>query len=602
MAILVGPWGGQDGFYWDDGVYSTIRQLEISHGAGIDSIRIEYDIDGRSFWSEKHGGSGGDKIDKVRLEYPNEFLTSVHGHYGNFYELGPVFVRSLTFDSNKRTYGPFGVEKGTYFTFPKMHGKIVGFLGKYGWYLNSLGFYVEPLHKPNNTPSNYIHHHSQQNIAHGTDKTYEYSMIQGSPGTNYDAIFAIRQKDEHRNNSPPINFFPQISHEAKNQIPNNVIPSKTERAPSENIKGVVVTSGPWGGEGGALFDDGVYDGIRQIILSRNVAVVSIRVCYVRNERHVWGNKNGGAGAFKSDKIVFDYPSEILTHLTGHHGPMMIMGPNVIKSLTFHTTKGKYGPYGDEQGELFSTKLKQGSMVVGFHGRKGLFLDSIGVHVVEGKILSELASSSSHNSKDAIVSAPIISPISKSNHDCHFRKGKQPQNDEVVQKLVKDPVPYGPGPWGGEGGKAWDDGVFTGIKQIILSKTDAICCVEIEYDRNGQSVWSVKHGGSGGQIANRVKLDYPHEVLTCISGYYGPIKKEQGTKVIQSLTFHSSRRKYGPFGEELGTYFASGTTEGKVVGFHGRSSMYLDAIGVHMQHWLGNHRYWSKPASLMKFFS
>ncbi|EYU36743.1 hypothetical protein MIMGU_mgv1a007927mg [Erythranthe guttata] len=390
MAILGGPWGGQDGFYWDDGVYSTIRQLEISHGAGIDSIRIEYDIDGRSFWSEKHGGSGGDKIDKVRLEYPNEFLTSVHGHYGNLYELGPVFVRSLTFDSNKRTYGPFGVEKGTYFTFPKMHGKIVGFLGKYGWYLNSLGFYVEPLNKPNNTPSNYIHHHSQQYIAHGTDKPYEYSMIQGSLGPNYDLIFAIRQKDEHRNNSPPINFFPQISHEAKNQI--------------------------------------------------------------------------------------------------------------------------------------------------------------------------------------------------------------------VQKLVKDPVPYGPGPWGGEGGKAWDDGVFTGIKQIILSKTDAICCVEIEYDRNGQSVWSVKHGGSGGQIANRVKLDYPHEVLTCISGYYGPIKKEQGTKVIQSLTFHSSRRKYGPFGEELGTYFASGTTEGKVVGFHGRSSMYLDAIGVHMQHWLGNHRYWSKPASLMKFFS
>lgn len=74
-------------------------------------------------------------------------------------------------------------------------------------------------------------------------------------------------------------------------------------------------------------------------------------------------------------------------------------------------------------------------------------------------------------------------------------------------MVTDPAPYGPGPWGGEGGKPWDDGVFTGIKQIILTKTDAICCIEIEYDRNGQSVWSVKHGGSSGQTANRV--NYKH---------------------------------------------------------------------------------------------
>lgn len=71
--------------------------------------------------------------------------------------------------------------------------------------------------------------------------------------------------------------------------------------------------------------------------------------------------------------------------------------------------------------------------------------------------------------------------------------------------MKDPAPNGPGPWGGDGGKPWDDGVFTGIKQIILNRTEAICSIEIEYDRNGQSVWSVKHGGNGGLTAQRVKL-------------------------------------------------------------------------------------------------
>lgn len=61
----VGPWGGNGGYSWDDGVYSTVRQLVVVHGEGIDSIQIEYDKKGNSIWSLKHGGSGGHKIDKV---------------------------------------------------------------------------------------------------------------------------------------------------------------------------------------------------------------------------------------------------------------------------------------------------------------------------------------------------------------------------------------------------------------------------------------------------------------------------------------------------------------------------------------------------------
>lgn len=302
------------------------------------------------------------------------------------------------------------------------------------------------------------------------------------------------------------------------------------------------------------------------------------------------------------QIPFDHPSEILTHVTGYVGAAMMMGPSVIKSLTFHTTKGKYGPYGEEEGEPFSTNLKEGSMIVGFHGRKGLFLDAIGVHVLEGKVSSPSSSSSTSHNKTASKPSnqTALVPKKADTSEWPFKIGKRDEH-----RTVKDPAPYGTGPWGGEGGKPWDDGVFTGIKQIIITITDAICSMEIEYDRNGQSVWSVKHGGSGGETANRVKLEYPNEVITCISGYWGPTKKEAGgSRVIQSLTLHSSRRKYGPFGEEVGTYFASGTTEGKVVGFHGRSSAYLDAIGVHMQHWLGNKKSspYNKASSLIKIFS
>ena len=57
--VSVGPWGGDDGVSWDDGVYSSVRQVVITHAMGIDSIQIEYDNNGTSIWSEKHGGRGG---------------------------------------------------------------------------------------------------------------------------------------------------------------------------------------------------------------------------------------------------------------------------------------------------------------------------------------------------------------------------------------------------------------------------------------------------------------------------------------------------------------------------------------------------------------
>lgn len=85
------------------------------------------------------------------------------------------------------------------------------------------------------------------------------------------------------------------------------------------------------------------------------------------------------------QIVFDFPYEVLTHISGYYGPVMLMGPSVIKSLTFHTNKRVLGPFGEEHGSYFTTKLKEGK-VVGFHGRNGLFLDALGVHVIEGKVI------------------------------------------------------------------------------------------------------------------------------------------------------------------------------------------------------------------------
>lgn len=609
--VAVGPWGGQSGSNWDDGVYTTVKQIIITHGACIDSIQIEYDKQGSSVWSDKHGGTGGYKTDKVKLNYPEEFLTSIYGYYGHLYEGGPDCVRSLTFVSNEKTHGPFGVAQGTFFSLPKVGDKIVGFYGRCGWFLDAIGVYLKPVDQKNESKSLL---YTQSYVANGIENP-GYSVIRGSIGKDYDIVLAIKQKESLSSapptvvtgytNASPLTFSRQSSHSDYSDVESKMkvlaLPPSTEKKPSENRD--VVTHGPWGGNGGTAFDDGMYTGVRQINISRNIGIVYMKVLYEQNGQAVWGSKNGGTGGFKTDKIVFDYPFEILTHITGFYGTSML-GPTIIRSLTFHTTKGKHGPFGEEQGVPFTTKLKEG-MIVGFHGRKGLFLDAMGVRVKEGKVTPQIRpppplhddTKSAATQGDVLwPSKQIVSKGAPTKPDATQGDALWPSKqivakgapyEEANYKVVKEPAPCGPGPWGGDGGKPWDDGVFTGIKQIFVTRAEAICSIQIEYDRNGQSVWSVKHGGTTGTNTHRIKVEYPHEMLSCISGYYGPKSKDDHSIVIRSLTFFTSRGKYGPFGEEIGTFFTSTTTQGKVVGFHGRSGSYLDAIGVHMQHWLGN---------------
>lgn len=55
---------------------------------------------------------------------------------------GTPVIRSLTFKSNKRTLGPFGMEIGTPFSSPLDDGRIVGFKGRSGHHLDAIGFHV----------------------------------------------------------------------------------------------------------------------------------------------------------------------------------------------------------------------------------------------------------------------------------------------------------------------------------------------------------------------------------------------------------------------------------------------------------------------------
>jgi hypothetical protein len=62
-----------------------------------------------------------------------------------------------------------------------------------------------------------------------------------------------------------------------------------------------------------------------------------------------------------------------------------------------------------------------------------------------------------------------------------------------------------GPWGGSGGTIFDDGVYTGVWQINLTRAVGISSMKVLYDRNGQAVWGNKHGFSGGVPPDKVSV-------------------------------------------------------------------------------------------------
>ncbi|KAI3727296.1 hypothetical protein L1987_67109 [Smallanthus sonchifolius] len=146
--MQLGPWGGDVGNHWDDGVHSGVREITLVYGSCIHSIRVTYDNNGKSFRAVKHGGMGGTKSAQIKLHHPKEILISVSGHYCPVVDGGFPVIRSLTLKSNRRTFGPFGVEEGTPFNFLANAGHIVGFYGRSGWFLDSIGFYLS-IPKPN---------------------------------------------------------------------------------------------------------------------------------------------------------------------------------------------------------------------------------------------------------------------------------------------------------------------------------------------------------------------------------------------------------------------------------------------------------------------
>ncbi|KAK2654845.1 hypothetical protein Ddye_014701 [Dipteronia dyeriana] len=314
----------------------------------------------------------------------------------------------------------------------------------------------------------------------------------------------------------------------------------------------------WGGQGGRDWHYRPVNGIVEITIVYTDVIDSLHFKHAIGYGTNKSTENfGGHGGKKRTTILFDWPNEYLTEISGSTGTFN--RDEVIGTLSFTTNRNnKYGPFGSvNDGKPFEFISKKNGAIVGFFGRQGNFIDALGVYYKGPP-------------------SPIVAKVNS------------------ALTMDKDDIPLDVGPWGGNKGKSWNGGRFQGriIEIDVHVRNGVIRAIQYRYEIGSPLVVSsIKHGGEVADRASttyRIILDKDNnspEELVGISGFYGAFDANCCEyQVVQSISFYTNKGKYGPFGTEIGTFFNSPVcTNAKVVGFHGRSGEYLDAIGVHVQY-------------------
>ncbi|CAL9102961.1 unnamed protein product, partial [Musa textilis] len=134
-----------------------------------------------------------------------------------------------------------------------------------------------------------------------------------------------------------------------------------------------------------------------------------------------------------------------------------------------------------------------------------------------------------------------------------------------------------GPWGGNGGDAWDMGQAEHITKLQIYYGDNIVGLGITYILNG-NLHTGNHGTTTG-ASEEIILE-EDEYFTSISGYFHALPNYQGHAIVMLLTLDTNKGASISVGNKIGSSFALTLEEGsKILGFFGRAGTAIDAIGI-----------------------
>lgn len=144
--IKVAAWGGPGGEKWRFHFDGILKQITVVNGEIIDSLAFTTLQPDGSLTMLKVGGNGGFETHEVKMDGAVEKLRGIKGTYG-FFGSDVVIIRSISFRTNLKTYGPYGKKEGVKFKYEVEDdngGDFVGFHGRAGQFVDAFGVYLQP--------------------------------------------------------------------------------------------------------------------------------------------------------------------------------------------------------------------------------------------------------------------------------------------------------------------------------------------------------------------------------------------------------------------------------------------------------------------------
>ncbi|EOA34230.1 hypothetical protein CARUB_v10021741mg, partial [Capsella rubella] len=430
--------GGKGGKEWDDGAdHEGVTKIYVRGGCGgIQFIKFDYIKDGKHITRPAHGVSGKGFTELFEINHlEKEYLVSVEGYFDEG-DLG--VIQGIEFKTNIKTSELMGDNKGRKFSLAANGSKIIGFHGYADKNLYSLGAYFSkssPFTKLEygttaydpwddgtfeGVRKVYVHYDNSNVYCVTFDYDNKGKMEKHEHGR------MIKEEGEFVVDYPN-EFITCVEGTSQNRISDTPIASltfKTSKGRTSSTFGSA-TNSPFvleskgcglvgfygrsstsklyalggyfcplpplpnaekveakGVDGGTSWDDGDFDGIRNIYIGHSKkGIAFVKFLYDKDNQVVVGYDHGSKTLLGVDEFELKHPGEYLISVEGSYDEVLDGSqPKIIRMIRFKTNMKTSQPFGLETTQSFTLE-KENHKIVGFHGTVGKMLHQIGVHVL-----------------------------------------------------------------------------------------------------------------------------------------------------------------------------------------------------------------------------
>ncbi|KAL0696679.1 hypothetical protein Bca4012_063859 [Brassica carinata] len=363
--------------------------------------------------------------------------------------------------------------------------------------------------------------------------------------------------------------------------------------------------GPVGNYLGDAFDDGVFDGVKKIIVSVEGSpyncISMIKIEYEKDGKLESRQHGTVRGELKEgqygEKLLgfFGRSGQALDAIGAYFGPLGGNKGNKFDDGILDGVK-KITAAADEYSVTY-IKIEyenNGKVEVREHGTNRGELKEFSVNYPEDSIVAVGGTYKHIFNYDTTLITSLYFTTSKGFTSPLFgaAKGKdfelKGENGEKLRGFYGrggtaiDAIGAHFGPLGGNKGNTFDDGVFDGVKKLTVGADEfSITYIKIEYQKDGNIIFR-EHGTIRGEL-KEFTVSYPGDNIVAVGGTYKHIFNYD-TTLITSLYFTTSKGFTSPlFGVAKGKDFElKGENGGKLLGIYGRDGTAIDAIGAHFE--------------------